>query len=225
MTGHRPHLAGHEVPDDDALGAAVDHDQVEHLVAGVRRHVAARHLSQQRLGCRHLQLLAGLAAGVIGAADLHTAERAGAQRPSVLAGERRPDGVEVVDHPARLLGQAVHVGLAPAEVATLHGVEHHPLDAVVVHLAGAGGVDAALGGDRVGASRRIVEGEALDLIAEFAERSRGPGTGQAGADHDHLELGTVGGADQPVAEPAIGPQPGGIVAGRRPAVEVIAEVA
>ena len=47
------------------------------------------------------KLLAGLTAGVVGARDLDTAERAGGQAAAVLTGERRPNRVHVVDDACR----------------------------------------------------------------------------------------------------------------------------
>ena len=84
---------------------------------------------------RDLQLLAGLPAGVVGARNLHAAERSGRQLPAVLAGERGTDGVHVVDHPQALLAQPEAVGLAGPEVPALDGVLDEPQDAVVVDLA------------------------------------------------------------------------------------------
>ena len=122
---------------------------------------------------------AGLPAGVVGARHLHAAERPGGQAAAVFAGERGADGVHMVDHPRRLARQPETVGLAGPEVAALDGVLDEPVDAVVVDLAAAGGVDAALGRDAVGAPGRIMESEALDVIAEFAERRRAAGAGQS----------------------------------------------
>ena len=89
-------------------------------------------------------------------------------------------------------GEAVHVGLAGAEVAALHRVVEEAVDAVAVVLVVLGGVDAALRGDRVGPPGRVVEREDLHLVAELAERGRGRRAGQAGADDDDLELALVG---------------------------------
>ena len=59
-----------------------------------------------------------------------------------------------------------------------------------------GGVDSALGRDRVGAARRIVEGENIDFVAEFAERGSRRGAGQSTAHDDDLELPLVARIDQ-----------------------------
>ena len=81
-------LAGDQVAGDDAAGAAVDDDQVEHLVRGCISTVPARDLTLERLVGAEQQLLTGLAAGVEGPGDLRTAERAGVEQAAVLAGER-----------------------------------------------------------------------------------------------------------------------------------------
>ena len=120
------------------------------------------------------QLLAGLAAGVEGAAHLRATEAAVVEQAAVLAGERDALGDHLVDDVDRHLGEAVDVGLAAAEVAALDGVVEQAVDAVAVALVVLRRVDAALRGDRVSTPRRVVERERLDLIAEFTEASPQP---------------------------------------------------
>ena len=91
----------------------------------------------------------------------------------------------------RHLGEAVDVPLAGAEVAALDRVVEQPVDAVAVAAVVLRRVDAALGGDRVGPARRVVERERLDLVAELGERRRRRRAGEAGADDDDLELALV----------------------------------
>ena len=90
-------LAGDHVAHDDAAGPAVDDDQLDHLVAGVGLHGAGGDLALEGLVGADQQLLAGLAAGVEGARDLHAAERAVVQQAAVLAGERDALGDALVD--------------------------------------------------------------------------------------------------------------------------------
>ena len=137
------------------------------------------------------QLLAGLAAGVERAADLGAAEAAVVEQAAVLAGERHALGDHLVDDVHRHLGEAVDVALAGAEVAALDRVVEQPVDAVAVAAVVLRRVDAALGGDRVGPARRVVERERLDLVAELGERGRRRRAGEAGADDDDLELALV----------------------------------
>src|SRR5258708_2738075 len=91
-------------------------------------------LAPQRLRRRDLQLLAGLPAGVVGPRDLHTTKRSRCQLAAVLTGERRTNGVHMVDHPEALFTQPEAVGLAGPEVAALDGVFDEPRNAVVVDL-------------------------------------------------------------------------------------------
>ena len=93
-------------------------------------------------------------------------------------------------------GQPVDVGLARAEVAALDRVVEQPVDAVAVVLVVLGRVDPALGGDAVRAARAVVVAEALDVVAQLAQRRRGRGAGQAGADDDDVVLPLVGRVDQ-----------------------------
>ena len=199
------HLAGDQVAHDDAAGAAVDDDQLEHLVAGVGLHGAGGHLALECLVGADQQLLAGLAAGVEGAGDLHAAEGAVVEQAAVLAGERDALGDALVDDVQAHLGQAVDVGLARAVVAALDGVVEEAVDRVAVALVVLGGVDAALGRDRVGPTRGVLVAEGLHHVAGLAQRGGGGGAGQAGADDDHREPATVGRVGDPGLELAGAP--------------------
>ena len=90
------------------------------------------------------------------------------------------------------LRQAVDVGLAGAEVAALHRVVEQAVDAIAVVVIILGGVDAALRGDGVRAARRILETEALDVIAELGESGGRGAARQAGAHHDNRVLALIG---------------------------------
>ena len=90
------------------------------------------------------------------------------------------------------LRQAIDVGFAGAEVAAFDGVVEEPIDAVAVVLIIFRGVDAALRGDGMGAARRILEAETLDVVAELGERGGGGSAGQSRADHDDVVLALVG---------------------------------
>ena len=193
-------LAGGQVPGDDAGGHAVLEDHVEHLDLGVELDPAGADLLHEGLVGAQQQLLAGLAPGVEGPRHLGAAEGAVVQHAAVLPGERHALGDALVDDVDADLGQAVHVGLARAEVAALHGVVEQPVDAVAVVLVVLGRVDAALGGDGVGPARRVVEGEDLDLVAELGQGGGAGGAGQAGAHHQDLELALVVRVHQPHGE-------------------------
>ena len=81
-TGGKNHSVGAETFDfacrkvtgDDAFGFAVDHDEVEHLVARETLHLAFGHLTVEGGICSKKQLLAGLSTGVESTANLCTAE-------------------------------------------------------------------------------------------------------------------------------------------------------
>ena len=197
--------AGDHVAGDDPAGLAVDHDELEHLVTRVRRHGAGRDLALERLVGTDQELLARLASGVEGARDLHATEGAVVEQAAVLTGERDALGDALVDDVGADLGEAVDVRLARAVVAALHGVVEEAVGGVAVLLVVLGGVDAALGGDRVRAARRVLVAEGLHVVAGLAERGRGGAAGQTGADDDHVELAAVGRVDQPVVHLAVGP--------------------
>ena len=113
---------GDHVAHDDAAGAAVDDDDVLHLVAGVHRHLAEADLPLERLVGAEEELLPGLAARVEGPRHLRAAERAVREHAGVLARERHALRDALVDDVDRQLGQPVDVGLARPEVAALDRV-------------------------------------------------------------------------------------------------------
>ena len=148
-------------------------------------------LTGQRLVGAEQELLAGLSAGVEGARDLGAAKRSGVEEAAVFAGERHALGDALVDDVRADFSEPVDVGLAGAVVAALDGVVEEAVDGVAVVLVVLGRVDAALGGDAVGAPRAILEAENLDVVAHLAEGGRGGAAGEAGADDDDVELAPV----------------------------------
>ncbi len=201
----RGHLPGDHVTHDDAARHTVLDDQVEHLAAGVQADRAQGHLVHHLLVGAQQQLLAGLAPGVERARHLGATEAAVVEQAAVLAGEGHALGDRLVDDVHRLLGQAVHVRLAAAEVAALDRVVEEAEDRVAVALVVLGRVDAALGGDRVRPAGAVVVREDLDVVALLAQRGGGRRTGQAGADDDDVELAAVVGRHQPHVELVLGP--------------------
>src|SRR5699024_9338303 len=83
-------------------------------------------------------------------------------------------------------------------------VEKAP-DRVAIAFVVLGGVDPALCGDRVGSTGRIVEGEGLHVVALFAERGGGSGSGEAGSDDDDLVASAVRRVDEIAVEFVVGP--------------------
>lgn len=188
--------AGDQIPRHDAARPPVDHDQVEHLGARTHLDVARRDLPRQRLVGAEQELLTRLAAGVEGAGHLDAAEGTGVEQTAVLAGEGHALGDALVDDLDRDLRQAVDIGLAGPEVAALDGVVEQPVDGVAVVAVVLRRVDAALGGDGVRATGRVLVAELDDVIALFGERRAGGAAREAGADDDHRVLAAVGGVDE-----------------------------
>ncbi len=198
-------LAGDHVAHDDAAGAAVDHDEIQHLGARVHRDPAPGDLLLQRLIGAEQELLPRLAAGVEGPRDLGPAEGAVRQQAAVLPGERHPLGHALIDDLDADLRQPVDVGLARAEVAALDRVVEQPVDAVAVVPVVLGRVDAALRRDRVRPPGRVLEAETLHLVAQLAQRGRRGAPGQPAAHHDHGELPLVRRVHQLHLEPVLVP--------------------
>ena len=181
------------------------HHEVEHFGVRVHGHGAGGDLPLERLVGTEQQLLARLAAGVKRALDLNSAERAGREQAAVFAGERHPLGDALVDDVDADLRQPVGVALAGAEVAPLDRVVKEAENAVAVVAVVLGGVDPALGGDRVGPARAVVIRKAMHLVALLAERGGRGRPGQARADDQDGVLPPVGGAHQLHVEAALVP--------------------
>ena len=190
-------LPGHEVACDDAARPPVDHDQVEHLVTRVHLHRAPAYLPGQRLVRAEQELLAGLAAGVERARDLHAAERAVGEQPAVLPRERNALRHALVDDAGADLGQTVYIRLARAEVAPFDRVVEETKDRVAVVLVVLGRVDTALRCDRVRTPGRVLEAEARNVVAQIGEGGGGRGPGEPRAHHDDVILPLVGRRDEP----------------------------
>jgi len=82
------------------------------------------------------------------------------------------------------------------EVPALDRVVEQPQHRIAVVLVVLGGVDAALGGDRMGPARTVLDTEGLDVVALFGQGGRGRGPGQAGADDNDRELAAIRRVDQ-----------------------------
>jgi len=206
-------FAGDLVADDDPLGPAVHQYQVHHVPPGEHLDGARADLAREGRVAAQQQLLAGLAPGVEGAADLGPAEGAVVEVAAVFTGKGHALGHALVDDVVAHFGQAVDVGLPRAVVAALDRVVEQAEDRVAVPLVVLGRIDPALGGDGVGPPRRVLVAEAFDLVAQLGHGGRGRTAGQAGTDHDHTVFTFVGRVDQLVRElgvfPFLGDWPGG----------------
>ena len=89
--------------------------------------------------------------------------------------------------------EAVHIGLTGAKISPLHRIVEEPVDRIAVVLVVLRGVDATLGGDRMGAARRIVKSEGLHVVAELGHRGCGCGTRKPSSHHDYVVSPFVGG--------------------------------
>ena len=82
----------------------------------------------------------------------------------------------------------MNVRLARAKVAAFDGVVEQPVNAVAVVLVVLGGVDAALGGDRVCATRAVLVTKDRDVVPRLTEGGSGCGPRETGTDDDDAVL-------------------------------------
>jgi len=113
----------------------------------VHLHLSERDLPAEALVGTEEELLSGLAAGVEGAADLGSAERAIVEHAAVFAGKGHALGHTLVDDCGGEFRQAVDIGLTAAEIAAFNRVIEKAENAIAVVLIVLGGIDPALGGD------------------------------------------------------------------------------
>ena len=201
-------VAAHHPAGHPSLG-----HQLQHLAPGEQLHPTRRHLAHQGLVGAIEQLLAGLAAGVEGAAHQGAAEVAVGQGAAIFPGKGHPLGDALVDDRATDFGQAVATGLPGPKVSPLERVGKQALDAVTVVGVVLGGIDTSLGGHRMGPPRAVVEGDQLHLVALLRQAGRRGRSGQAAAHHHDPQLALAQRADQgqPIAAaaPGRGQRPGG----------------
>ena len=99
---------------------------------------------------------------------MRPAERSIRERAAVLARKRNALRDALVDDVHADLREAVDIGLAGAEIATLDRVIKQPKNAVAVVLIILRCIDATLGRDAVRTARRILKAETLDVVSQFA---------------------------------------------------------
>ena len=87
-----------------AAGHAIHCDQLQQVAAAEQGDAAGGHLTQQGAGGAVEQLLAGLAAGIKGAAHQRPPKAAGGEGTAVLAGERHSLGHALINDAAAQLG-------------------------------------------------------------------------------------------------------------------------
>ena len=198
-------FAGDEVAADDSARFTVDDDEVEHLATNVRLNLAGGDLAVQGRVSAKKELLSGLTASVEGSGDLRAAEGAVREKSAVFAREGDALRDALVDDQVADLGETVDVRFASAIVAALDRVVEEAVDGVVVVLVVLRGVDAALRGDRVRATRAVGDAEDFDVVAEFAERRGGGSARESRADDDNIELALVVRIDDANVGLVIGP--------------------
>src|SRR5262249_61592288 len=115
------------------------------------------------------QWRAGRPAGVHGPRPRRPAKGRIGGGPAVFARERHALRDTLIDDVHADLREPVHVGLARAEITAFDGVVEQAPDGIAVVGIIFRRVDATLRGDRVRAPRRILEAEALDVVAQLGE--------------------------------------------------------
>ena len=198
-------LAGDHVTGHDAAGTTIGNDELDHLVTGVHVDGSGMDLTLEGLVGADQQLLTRLSTSVEGALHLDATEGTVVEQATVLTGERNTLGDALVDDVRADRGQTVDVRLAGAVVAALHGVVEQAVDGVTVVLVVLRSVDATLGGDGMGTTRRVLVTEVLDAVTSLTKGGSSGATGQAGADDDDGHLAAVGRVDQTRGELTISP--------------------
>ena len=196
ITGIALDFTCHHIAHHDTLGVAIDHHKIHHFGAGVHLDVALADFLLHSLVGTEKQLLAGLTTAVESTLQLGTTERAVVEQTTVFAAKGNTLSHALVDDVAGHLGQAVHVGLASAEVATLHGVVEQTVHRVTVILVVMSSIDTTLSSNGVSAAGAILVAEAVYIVTQLSQRGSSSATSQAGAHHKHRVLTAVIGVDE-----------------------------
>jgi hypothetical protein len=192
IPGVRSDFPRDQIPHHDAFGMAIDEHEIEHFRAREHFDFAEADLAAKGLIRAEEQLLSGLTAGVKRARDLRAAKGTIGQESAIFPREWHSLRDALVDNVHTDLRQSVNIRFARAEITALNCVVEKPVNTVAVVLIILGGVDAALGGNAVGAARAVLKTETLHVIAEFRERSGGGSAGQTAADNEDIEFAFVG---------------------------------
>ena len=153
MSSVRLQFAGEQIAHHDASATTVDNDSVDQFGAVIEVDSAEADLASELLIGAEQQLLAGLTTRIERAADLRATEATVVEQAAVFASERNTLRHHLVDDVDADFGEAMHIAFASAEVAALDGVVEQAVHAVAIAAVVLGGVDAALGRNRVGATR------------------------------------------------------------------------
>ena len=160
---------GFEVPGDDPASFSIHQNQVQHFAAGEEFHPTRIHLAHQSLISAQQKLLTGLTAGIESPRHLRSAERAVGQLARVFPGKGHALSDALIDDRSRYFGQAMHVRFTCAEVTAFDGVVKQAMNRVTVDRVSFSGVDSALSCDRVRAAGRLVNAEALHVVAQLTQ--------------------------------------------------------
>ena len=143
----RLYLAGNHIPGDNSPGAAVNNDQVDHLMPAVELNGPRLRLAHQCLVGTDKQLLPGLPAGIESSRHLHAAERAVVQQAAVFTRKGNTLCHALIDNCRGNFGQTVHVRFARTEIPAFDGVVEQAEHGIVVVLVVLRRVDSALRGN------------------------------------------------------------------------------
>ncbi len=145
--------------------------------------LVAAHLLVERVE----KLLAGGGAGEGGAVVERAAEAAEVEQAFRRAVEGHAHAVEQIDDAGRGFAHGLDRRLVGEEVAAVDGVVEVLPGGIAFALQILGGVDAALGADRVRALHRH-DGEQVDVPAHLGDLDDGGKSGQPAADHDDFRI-------------------------------------
>jgi len=106
-------------------------------------------------------------------------------------------GNRLVDDGGAEFREPIDVFLAGSVVTTFLGVVEQSPGRITIVAIVLRGVDTTLSGDTVSSAGRILEAEAVDVVAHRSHGSRRRGTGQAATNDDDFVLRSVLGANEP----------------------------
>ena len=143
----------------------VDFNKIEHLSPGKQSDRTFIDLPHKRPVGAEKELLTGLSTGIECSRDLSSSERPLCKYSSIFTGERHTLGNALVDDAGADFRKPVNVVFPRPKIAAFDRVVKEPPHAVTVNLVLTRRIDAALSGDTMRSSWRILYTKTLNIVA------------------------------------------------------------
>ena len=158
-----------QVSGNDTPCFSTNHHQIHHFVAVVHFNFSTTNLSVHCRISPEQQLLTGLSLGVKSSGYQYPSKRAIVQQSAVISRKRDSLGHTLVYDIGRYLSQTVYVGFTRSIISPFNGIIEQTIGRIAIALVVFGGIDPALGCNRMGPSGRILKTKRFYIVAQFGQ--------------------------------------------------------